>query len=237
MKKLALVVAAYRESLAWLKDVPAEHYVVYLYMKHPRTLAELQELRAGAPGLSIIAQDLPNVGREAHTYLHHMLQQGRDLHFCSPVNHGSAFSLIMALKHMEQQSTKEPIRLHLTTYGGSVHAAFAVVDTMLALKAPVHTVILGHAASAGTLISCAGSRRSMGRHATALLHEVSAGMWGKYSSMRDSMANTQACMDRILTFYEARTKLTHDQLRQRLQRDLEWDAQQCWQFGIVHDIM
>ena len=129
------------------------------------------------------------------------------------------------------------IRLHLTTYGGSVHAAFAVVDAIRMLKVPVDTVVVGHVASAGTLISVAGARRFMYPHATALLHEVRSGMVGKYSELKDEYLNTSTCMDRMINFYSSRTKLNREQLPDLLRRDLEWSPQQCLDFGVIDEIL
>jgi hypothetical protein len=53
-----LVVARYNEELNWLKRVPNEFRVV-VYDKG----------EAPAPGATV----LPNIGREAHTYLHHIV--------------------------------------------------------------------------------------------------------------------------------------------------------------------
>ena len=55
---LELVVARYHEDLAWLRRVPRE-FTVTVYNKGP-----------AIPD----ATPLPNVGREAHTYLHHLTE-------------------------------------------------------------------------------------------------------------------------------------------------------------------
>ncbi len=192
----------------------------------------------------------------------HITRDGRDVYFCSAVTHASAYALIKLLRAAEKDILDDnrlaknelsvgkdnhkytkivceplPIMLYITTYGGGVHAGFAVVDTILSLKVPVHTVIVGHVASAGTLISIAGVKRFIQPHASALLHEVRAGTWGKISDVRDGFENAQKCMDRIVSFYAARTKLTAEQLTEQLRRDVEWDPQQCVDNGVVHEIV
>lgn len=61
---LELVVARYHEDLAWLRRVP-RNFVVTIYDKSP------------AVGPASLA--LPNVGREAHTYLHHLAERHESL--------------------------------------------------------------------------------------------------------------------------------------------------------------
>ena len=60
---LELVVARYAEDLAWLRRVPKE-FAVTVYNKGD-TIPE--------------AIALPNIGREAHTYLHHLAEHYEDL--------------------------------------------------------------------------------------------------------------------------------------------------------------
>ena len=45
------------------------------------------------------------------------------------------------------------IILHITSYGGSVTAAFSAIDCIESSVVPVHTIIDGYAASAATMIS------------------------------------------------------------------------------------
>lgn len=63
---LELVVARYAEDLRWLRKVPAD-LAVTIYNKGPELAEELPVLRREPHVAS-----LPNVGREAHTYLHHL---------------------------------------------------------------------------------------------------------------------------------------------------------------------
>ena len=63
-RSLELVVARYTESLNWLRRVP-------------RTFRVTVYDKSGAPEDNAIP--LPNIGREAHTYLHHIVQRYEDL--------------------------------------------------------------------------------------------------------------------------------------------------------------
>ena len=187
-------------------------------------------------------------------------QQGTDLHFCSPINHASVFALTRALRSLEKSILDEtkaakdalvpdkfklvdlecapkPIMLHLTTYGGNVHAAFGAVDAILLCKVPVYTCIVGHVASAGTLISIVGKKRFMCPNATALIHEIRSSSSGKYSELRDDFDNATKTMERLKQLYTKHTTLTEEFLADSLRRDIEWDADQCRQHGIVDEVL
>lgn len=73
---LDLVVARYEESLNWLRKVPpAWHITVYdkgASQGDPSILPAFRKADSKAEVERVKLQALPNVGREAHTYLHHI---------------------------------------------------------------------------------------------------------------------------------------------------------------------
>ena len=64
MTKLEIVVARYNEDLEWLKKIPKE-YKITIYNKG---LDDIKNI----PSSATITK-LPNIGRESHTYLYHMI--------------------------------------------------------------------------------------------------------------------------------------------------------------------
>ena len=68
-----LVIASYKENISWLEDYFPYVNHVYLYCKDQEYCARgITQLVATHPDRFTITH-LPNVGREAHTYLHHIL--------------------------------------------------------------------------------------------------------------------------------------------------------------------
>jgi ATP-dependent protease ClpP protease subunit len=128
------------------------------------------------------------------------------------------------------------INLHISTYGGVVSYAFAVVDMIEKMEVPVHTIITGYVASAGTLISIAGKKRYMQKRALALLHEIRGGHWGKFSDIKDGFDNIQKIMDNVIDYYVEKTKLTKEELTEFLSRDRNWNVQECIDKGVVDEI-
>lgn len=132
----------------------------------------------------------------------------------------------------------EPIiNLHLNTFGGGVFAALATVDTIRRLKSTVHTYIDGSVASAGTLVSIIGSKRYMGQHAHLLIHQLSGGMYGKFSEMEDEFFNSSNLMKLFKEYYKKNTKLPMKKLDELLKRDIWLNAEECLQYGIVDEIV
>lgn len=129
------------------------------------------------------------------------------------------------------------IHLHLNTFGGSIFAAFSTVDTMRVLKSKVYTYIDGSVASAGTLISSSGHKRFIGKHAHLLIHQLSSGVYGKFSEMEDEIFNCTNLMKLLKEFYKKNTKIPMKKLDELLKRDIWLSAEECHEYGIVDEIL
>ena len=129
-----------------------------------------------------------------------------------------------------------PILLHLTTHGGIVHAAFSIVDCIRSLKVPVHTIITGYVASAGTLISLAGTKRIITPNSFMMIHEIRSGFWGRYSDARVEHENLTKLMEHVTRYYLERTKLTREKLTEMLRVDTDLTATESLELGLVDSI-
>jgi len=70
--KIDVVVSRYSENLEMLKDFPADKYQrIFIYNKNPTPYESTLERAT--------VENLPNIGREAHTYLHHVIKHYDDL--------------------------------------------------------------------------------------------------------------------------------------------------------------
>jgi ATP-dependent protease ClpP protease subunit len=130
-----------------------------------------------------------------------------------------------------------PIRLHITSYGGSVHAALSAIDCIEESKVPVHTIIDGYAASAATMISVCGAKRYIKKNASMLIHQLRAGTWGKMSDIEDEYINLQKTHELIKKIYINKTRLKKSNIAKILKHDLDWDADECLANGLVDEIL
>jgi ATP-dependent Clp protease protease subunit len=130
-----------------------------------------------------------------------------------------------------------PINLYINSYGGSVFAGFSSVDHIINCKVPVHSIIDGCAASAATIMSVVANHRYMYKHSFMLIHQISAGSWGKFEELKDDMENNELIMKKIKEIYEQHTKIPKKQLGEILKRDLWWDAEKCLEYGLVDEII
>ena len=129
------------------------------------------------------------------------------------------------------------IKLHINSYGGSLFAGLATVDTIRSLDSEVHSIIDGAAASAATIISCSCAKRYIGKYSKMLIHQLSSGMYGKYNELEDDMENNKHLMDTIKSIYKEYTKVPMKKLNEILKHDLWFDSKTCKELGLVDEII
>jgi ATP-dependent protease ClpP protease subunit len=143
----------------------------------------------------------------------------------------------LQIQALKMGTEPPPIKLHLTTYGGSVHAAFSAIACIKSCKVPIHSVIDGYVASAGTLISVCASKRYIHRHSAMLIHELRSSTWGKMSVIEEEVENMKKMMVKLKDIYVEHTKLTTAQLDRILKKDNDWYSDECLKKGLVDEII
>lgn len=129
------------------------------------------------------------------------------------------------------------IFLHINSEGGSFHDGMAASDEIRINDIDVTTIIDGFCASAGTLLSCAGKIRWIHKHAHMLIHQISAGFYGKHDELKDREKNLDALMEMIKNFYKEYTKVPSEKIDKILKHDLYFNAKECLDYGLVDKII
>ena len=169
------------------------------------------------------------------------------IYFYSSVTTRENFKLNKEISYLDRQmqmismklglQVPIPIHLRISSYGGSVFAAFSTIDYMNQSKTPIYTYIDGCAACAGTIMSVCGDQRFIGENSYMLVHQLSSQHWGKFQELQDDMKNSESLMKRIKEIYEAKTKIPKTKMDEILKHDLWWDAKTCMKYGLVDEIL
>ncbi len=172
-------------------------------------------------------------------------REGNNIYLYSAITKPKMLELILMLKTVEKENTKlafekniEPpkIYLHINSYGGSIFAAFSLIDAIEKCTIPVVSIIEGCAASAATMISIACDERKITKHSFMLIHELRSGVWGKYSEIEEEYNNLKKLMKMIKDLYKKHTTIKMKELDKCLKKDIWWDAKDCLKFGLVDEI-
>ncbi len=134
--------------------------------------------------------------------------------------------------------TPNPIILHITTRGGDLLSGFFGYDIIKNSKEPIHTVIEGSVASAGSLLSIAGSKRYITENSHILIHQLRTGMFGTYEELKEEKQNCNKFMNKLINLYyqNCSGKMNKTEIREFLKHDLFWDSKKSIEQGIVDEI-
>ena len=176
--------------------------------------------------------------------LRKLTRENNHIYFHAEVDRGSIFEMIEYLRKCELDNIinahklcidEIPIYLHINSFGGSIFDAMTGIDAIQSCKVPVYTIIEGSTASAGTLLSVVGTKRFMRPNAYMLIHQLSAGSWGKMAEMEDDFENNKILMDKIKNIYNEHAEIPKKQLAEILKHDLWWDFEKCKSYGLIDE--
>lgn len=168
------------------------------------------------------------------------------IYFYSEVDRTSILKLNRAIRNLDNHITARSIELennpvdiiiHINSYGGSLTDAFSTVDYIKNTVNNVCSIIDGTAASAATIISIVADKRVIYKNSLMLVHQLSSGIWGKYSEITDEKANCDLMMDMIRKIYKEHTKIPMYKLDEILKHDLWFDSATCLKYGLVDEII
>lgn len=113
-----------------------------------------------------------------------------------------------------------PIKLYLTSCGGSVVDGFELIDVIIASKTPVYTINLGYQYSMGFLIGLAGHKKFGSKNATYLMHDGSNFVYNSSSKVKDQMLFQDEQESHIKKYILSRSRLTSEEYDEKLR--VEW---------------
>lgn len=93
------------------------------------------------------------------------------------------------------------INLMITTSGGDMNAAIALINTIRGSGVPVRTIALGEASSAGFCILMAGHQRVVTPFTSLMSHVFSTGVEGTYHDIKNAMEEIHRYNDKMVELY------------------------------------
>lgn len=144
--------------------------------------------------------------------------------------------LIRALRVLDEISS-HPIILYINSPGGDILAGMALIQTMRDLRSPVHTFVVGQAASMAGIVAVAGAKRFAYPCARWLLHRGKGGAEGDHEDIliqAKELKIIDSYADQVLLNF---TKIKPDQLEELQRKDFWLGAKEAIHYGIVDQIV
>jgi len=142
--------------------------------------------------------------------------------------------------NLSPKGTIESLTLIISSYGGDLAGAFALIDVMRGSRIPVHTVGLGMIASAGLMVFIAGEKgnRVVTPNTSILSHQFSWGSYGKEHELLASQKQSDLTTKRMIAHYRKYTGLTEKVVREKLlpAQDVWLSAQEAKDLGLVDKV-
>jgi len=179
-----------------------------------------------------------NYGERAYDIYSRLLKD-RIIFLGTAIDDGVANAIIAQLLFLDQQNSKEDIKLYINSPGGVVSSALAIYDTMQYVRADVQTICVGLAASAASLLLAAGKKgkRFVLPNAEVMIHQVMGGTQGQASDIdihAKHIIKTKVTLNQILAKHTGQkiSKVEND-----TDRDYFMSAQEAVKYGIADKVI
>jgi ATP-dependent Clp protease protease subunit len=149
-------------------------------------------------------------------------------------------SLICAqLLFLESENPSKDIAFYINSPGGVVTSGLAMYDTMQYVRPDVSTVVIGQAASMGSLLMTAGAKgkRFALPNARIMIHQPSGGAQGQATDIEIQAREILALRARLNNIYVHHTGQPLDVIERSMERDKFLTASEAKEFGLIDEVV
>lgn len=126
-------------------------------------------------------------------------------------------------KDKEQKDYKrQPIKLFINSFGGSVYDSWGLIDVILNSKTPIYTYCCGYAMSAAFDIFLAGHKRYMFKHSTFMYHQIWNSHCGTYQDIIEDQSELTYLQNTNEEYVLQRTKIPKEKLEEVRIKKQDW---------------
>jgi ATP-dependent Clp protease protease subunit len=153
---------------------------------------------------------------------------------------GHSASLIVAqMLFLESEDPDRDIYFYINSPGGSVTAGMSIYDTMQYIKPEIQTIVMGQAASMGSLLAAAGAagKRSILPNARHMIHQPLGGASGQATDVEIQARELLRWKEVLTTIYVQHTGQDHERLQTDMERDCFMTAQEAVDYGLADQII
>jgi ATP-dependent Clp protease, protease subunit len=179
-----------------------------------------------------------NRGERAYDIFSRLLKE-RIIFVTGPIEDGMSTLVVAQLLFLEAENPKKEISMYINSPGGVVTSGLAMYDTMQFIRPPVSTLCTGQAASAGSLLLCAGAKdmRFTLPNSRIMVHQPSGGFSGQATDILLHAQEIQNIKRRLNEIYVKHTGQSYQMIEDSLERDRFLTAEQAREFGLVDKVI
>ena len=177
-------------------------------------------------------------GERAFDIFSRLLKE-RIIFLTGQVNDEVASLICAQLLFLEAENAKKEISFYINSPGGVVTSGLAILDTMNYIKCPVSTVVMGQAASMGSLLLCCGAkgRRFALPNARVMIHQPSGGFQGQATDIEIHAKEILAIKARLNQIYVEQTGQSLETIERAMERDNFMTPEEAKKFGLIDEVI
>ena len=177
-------------------------------------------------------------GERAYDIYSRLLKE-RIIFVAGPIHDGMSTLMVAQLLFLEADNPKKDIAMYINSPGGVVSSGLSIYDTMQYIRPRISTLVVGQAASMGSLLLCAGAKgmRFSLPNSRVMVHQPSGGFQGQASDIALHAKEILELKERLNRIYEKHTGQDYATVEKALDRDNFMTAEQAKEWGLVDEIV
>lgn len=151
-----------------------------------------------------------------------------------------ADKVIQQILLLEKLDPKGEIKILINSPGGEVHSGFAIYDMLKFVSCPITTVVIGLAASMGSILSLVGDdgRRFILPNAKVMIHQpLLQGAEGQTTDLEIHSRQILKTRQLIAEMYAQKANKEMSQILDNMDRDYWMSASEAVEYGLIDKII
>lgn len=177
-------------------------------------------------------------GERAYDIYSRLLKE-RIIFLVGPIDDHVANLVVAQLLFLEAENPEKDISLYINSPGGVVTSGLSIYDTMQYIKPKVSTLVIGQAASMGSLLLTAGEKgmRFSLPNSRVMVHQPSGGYQGQATDIWIHAQETLKLKRRLNEIYVKHTGQNYETVEAALERDNFMSAEDAKAWGLIDEIL
>lgn len=180
-----------------------------------------------------------DLGRERVYDLASCMLANRIILLTEPINDETAAAITSQLLYLEAENSEAPITIYINSPGGSISSGFAIYDVMNKIKCPVHTMVMGIAASMAAFILCSGSRGSRYAlpNASIMIHQPKGAIEGQAADVEIYAKRLVNLRQELYKIMAKNTGMSYEEMAYACERDNYLTPKKALEMGFIDKII
>ena len=192
-------------------------------------------------GFLALFEDQSNLDPIMYQYFNHY-KNHRTIIFNRAVDENIVEMVILPLLEYERDDSNEPVKLILSTVGGSVSDGLILCNIIDNYKKPLKIYVYGYACSMGTIILCAGNKNPNVKKycypfSFGLFHAGYSAIEGESLSVEDQIEFNKKTDSTIRNYVVSNTNITEEEYKHNERRQWYLNAREMKEKGLIDIII